>query len=116
MLSSIVIADLKSAVGADGVIVERNQLQTYECDGLAALRTIPAAVVLPRSTAEVQSLVQICARHQIPFVARGAGRNCRQHCCSRTGKYGAGFFGPAIQQSSWTLDQYCRRWHKAEVG
>lgn len=73
MLSSAVIAELKSVVGADGLIVERNQLQTYECDGLAALRTIPAAVVLPRSTAEVQALVQICARHQIPFVARGAG-------------------------------------------
>lgn len=73
MLSSAVIAELKSVVGADGLIVERNQLQTYECDGLAALRTIPAAVVLPGSTAEVQALVQICARHQIPFVARGAG-------------------------------------------
>ncbi|MEO8737990.1 MAG: FAD-linked oxidase C-terminal domain-containing protein [Edaphobacter sp.] len=73
MLSSAIVADLKSAVGADGVIVERNQLQTYECDGLAALRTIPAAVVLPRSTSEVQAIVQICARHRIPFVARGAG-------------------------------------------
>jgi len=73
MLSSAVIAELKSIVGADGVILERNQLQTYECDGLAALRTIPAAVVLPRSTAEVQALIQICAQHQIPFVARGAG-------------------------------------------
>jgi glycolate oxidase len=73
MLSSAIVADLKSAVGADGVIVERNQLQTYECDGLAALRTIPAAVVLPRSTSEVQAIVQICARHHIPFVARGAG-------------------------------------------
>lgn len=73
MLSSAVIAELTSVVGADGLIVERNQLQTYECDGLAALRTIPAAVVLPRSTADVQALVKICARHQIPFVARGAG-------------------------------------------
>src|SRR6185437_2880441 len=73
MLSSAILADFKSAVGADGVIVEHNQLQTYECDGLAALRTIPTAVVLPRSTAEVQSIVRICAQHQIPFVARGAG-------------------------------------------
>lgn len=73
MLSSTIVADLKSAVGVDGVIIERNQLQTYECDGLAALRTIPAAVVLPRSAAEVQAIVQVCAQHQIPFVARGAG-------------------------------------------
>jgi glycolate oxidase len=73
MLSPSILAELISAVGADGVIVEQNQLQTYECDGLAALRTIPAAVVLPRSTAEVQAIVKICAHHQIPFVARGAG-------------------------------------------
>jgi glycolate oxidase len=73
MLSSTILAELISAVGADGVIVEHNQLQTYECDGLSALRTIPAAVVLPRSTAEVQAVVKICAQYQIPFVARGAG-------------------------------------------
>ncbi|MBN9616165.1 MAG: FAD-binding oxidoreductase [Acidobacteriales bacterium 59-55] len=73
MLSSVILAELTSAVGADGIIVGQNQLHTYECDGLAALRTIPAAVVLPRSTAEVQTVVKICARHRIPFVARGAG-------------------------------------------
>jgi len=73
MFSSAILAELISAVGADGIIVEKNQLQTYECDGLAALRTIPAAVMLPRSTTEVQAIVKICVRHQIPFVARGAG-------------------------------------------
>jgi glycolate oxidase len=72
-LSNAVLADLEAAVGRDGLIVERNQLQTYECDGLAAYRMLPAAVVLPRSTAQVQAVVRICARHRIPFVARGAG-------------------------------------------
>ena len=72
-LSNALVAELEAAVGFDGLIVERNQLQTYECDGLAAYRTIPAAVVLPRSTAQVQAVVRICARHRIPFVARGAG-------------------------------------------
>ncbi|HZY72995.1 MAG TPA: FAD-linked oxidase C-terminal domain-containing protein [Edaphobacter sp.] len=73
MLSSAILAELTSVVGTDGIIVEQNQLQTYECDGLAALRTTPAAVLLPRAKAEVQAIVKICARHQIPFVARGAG-------------------------------------------
>ena len=73
MLSAAVLGELRDAVGADGLIVERNQLQTYECDGLAVLRSLPAAVVLPRSTAEVQAVVGICARHHIPFVGRGAG-------------------------------------------
>jgi len=56
-----------------GLITETAQLQTYECDGLTNFRTIPSAVVLPRSTAQVQAIVRICARHRIPFVARGAG-------------------------------------------
>jgi glycolate oxidase len=72
-LSPAVIEEIKAAVGEGGLIVERNQLQTYECDGLAALRTLPCAVVLPRSTAEVQAVVRVCAKHKIPFVARGAG-------------------------------------------
>ena len=55
------------------MIVDTNQLQTYECDGLTNFRTLPAAVVLPRSTAEVSAIVKICAAHNIPFVARGAG-------------------------------------------
>jgi glycolate dehydrogenase FAD-linked subunit len=73
VLSEAVLADLRAVVGEKGMIVERNQLQTYECDGLTALRTLPAAVVLPRSREEVQSIVRICAQHRIPFVARGAG-------------------------------------------
>ena len=50
MLSAAVLAELRDAVDADGLIIERNQLQTYECDGLAVLRSLPAAVVLPRLT------------------------------------------------------------------
>ena len=73
MLSASVVAALRDAVGGDGLIVERNQLQTYECDGLAVLRSLPAAVVLPRTTAQLQGVVTICAAHGIPFVARGAG-------------------------------------------
>src|SRR6202050_2990761 len=73
MLSAAILAELRDAVGADGLIIDRNQLQTYECDGLAVLRSLPAAVVLPRSTSQVQAVIQVCARHQIPFVGRGAG-------------------------------------------
>jgi glycolate oxidase len=73
MLSAAILAELRDAVGADGLIIERNQLQTYECDALAVLRTLPGAVVLPRSTEQLQKIVGICARHHIPFVGRGAG-------------------------------------------
>ena len=73
MLSAPIVAELRDAVGADGLIIDRNQLQTYECDGLAVLRSLPAAVVLPRSTAQLQTIIRICARNRIPFVGRGAG-------------------------------------------
>jgi glycolate oxidase len=72
-LPATVLAELEVAVGRDGLIVEPSQLQTYECDGLTAIRTVPSAVVLPLSTEQVQAVVRVCAKYEIPFVARGAG-------------------------------------------
>jgi len=56
-----------------GLITAPNQLQTYECDGLTNFRVLPGAVVLPRTTEQVQAIVRICHKHRIPFVARGSG-------------------------------------------
>ena len=68
-----ILEELRAVVGEDGLIAEHDQLRTYECDGLTNLRMMPEAVVLPRSTAEVQGVVRVCARAGVPFVARGAG-------------------------------------------
>ncbi|HVU48008.1 MAG TPA: FAD-linked oxidase C-terminal domain-containing protein [Terracidiphilus sp.] len=73
MLSAAQIAELRAAVGADGLITGESQLQTYECDGLTNFRVLPEAVVLPRTAEQVQAIVRVCARHKIPFVSRGAG-------------------------------------------
>src|SRR5213078_195442 len=54
-------------------IREPEQLRTYECDGLTGHRVVPALVALPRSTAEVQTVIRLCNELGIPFVARGAG-------------------------------------------
>ena len=43
-----VIAELRAAVGDANLIIDRTQLQTYECDGLTNFRALPGAVVLPR--------------------------------------------------------------------
>jgi glycolate oxidase len=67
------IADLERALGAHAVICEPAELRTYECDGLTGHRAVPRAVVLPRTTEEVQAAVRICREHGAPFVARGAG-------------------------------------------
>src|SRR5271168_2887751 len=81
MLTSAILDELRAVLdsGPDGnpkqsgLITAPNQLQTYECDGLTAFRAMPGAVCLPRSTEQVQAIVRICAKHQIPFVARGSG-------------------------------------------
>ncbi len=72
-LSAEILRGLKAIVGEDGLIVERDQLRTYECDGLTAIREMPSAVLLPASKTEVQRIIKLCAHHRIPFVARGAG-------------------------------------------
>ena len=68
-----VIAELGRICGEGSVLREPVQLLTYECDALPHLRQTPAAVVLPRSAAEVQQVVRLCSREGIPFVARGHG-------------------------------------------
>jgi glycolate oxidase len=79
MLDSTILDALRAAVDAEtadrpsGLITAANQLQTYECDGLTNFRTIPSAVVLPRTAEQVQAIIRICAKHRIPFVARGSG-------------------------------------------
>ncbi|GAC1362921.1 MAG: FAD-linked oxidase C-terminal domain-containing protein [Herpetosiphon sp.] len=68
-----VIDELRAIVGSAGVIAERAQLRTYECDGLTNFRTVPDAVVLPTSTEQVAGVLRVCHRERIPFVARGSG-------------------------------------------
>src|SRR6202163_4977646 len=65
--------ELRNILGPDGLISSSEELRTYECDGLTNFRVIPSAVVLVRSTEEVQAVVRICHRERIPFVARGSG-------------------------------------------
>jgi glycolate oxidase len=68
-----IIKQFEAVVGKDGVVQRREELLTYECDGLASYRQRPALVVLPRTTEQVAEAVKICDRNSIPWVARGAG-------------------------------------------
>ncbi|MCU0570722.1 MAG: glycolate oxidase subunit GlcD [Oculatellaceae cyanobacterium Prado106] len=68
-----VIRDFEQVLGKNGVVKRREELLVYECDGLTSYRQRPAVVLLPRTTEQVAALVKICDRHQVPFVARGAG-------------------------------------------
>ena len=68
-----IIKELQRLVGKDGVVKRKDELLTYECDGLASYRQRPALVVLPRTTEQVAAAVKVCYDNDIPWVARGAG-------------------------------------------
>jgi glycolate oxidase len=63
----------ETVVGKNGVVRRKEELLVYECDGLTSYRQRPAVVVLPRTTEEAASIVKICDRQSIPFIARGSG-------------------------------------------
>ena len=68
-----IIKEFEAILGKDGVVRRKEELLTYECDGLASYRKRPAIVVLPRTTEQIAAAVKICDRHSLPWVARGAG-------------------------------------------
>lgn len=68
-----IIKQFEAIVGKKGVVQRREELITYECDGLASYRHRPEVVVLPRTTEQVAEIVKVCDRNSIAFIARGAG-------------------------------------------
>jgi glycolate oxidase len=68
-----ILEEFRAIVDDRGLISSPEELHTYECDGLVNFRVLPRAVLLPTSTGQVQSIVRICHRERIPFVARGSG-------------------------------------------
>nr|WP_245556179.1 FAD-linked oxidase C-terminal domain-containing protein [Actinopolyspora mortivallis] len=66
-------ARLRELLGRESVITDRQRVRTYECDGLASHRTVPAVVVLPENAEQVRAVVATCSAHGVPFVARGSG-------------------------------------------
>ncbi|GGO84858.1 glycolate oxidase subunit GlcD [Marinobacterium nitratireducens] len=55
------------------VISDDETLRPYECDGLSMYCEMPMLVVLPETVEQVQEVLRICHREQVPVVARGAG-------------------------------------------
>ncbi len=68
-----IIAQMTAVVGKKGIIQRREELITYECDGLTSYRQCPALVILPKTTAQVAAAVKICDDNNIAWIARGAG-------------------------------------------
>ncbi|GBL58839.1 glycolate oxidase subunit GlcD [Pseudomonas citronellolis] len=67
------LAELRAALPDLEILHEAEDLRPYECDGLSAYRSTPMLVVLPEHVEQVQTLLRLCHRMQVPVVARGAG-------------------------------------------
>lgn len=69
----VLIARLKRILPGERLITQSEGMRVYESDGLAAYRGLPGVVALPDTTAEVCSILKVCAEMGVPVVARGAG-------------------------------------------
>ena len=67
------IPRLRTICGDEHVVTGRDQLRTYESDGLLHYRVAAGAVVLPGTAEEAAAVVRACYEAGVPFVARGAG-------------------------------------------
>ena len=59
---------LVEIVGKDAVLADERELMVYECDAYILQRNPPTAVVLPRSTQEVEAVVCLCAEMDVPII------------------------------------------------
>ncbi len=68
-----VVQALTGALPADALLWNAEDTTAYECDGLTAYRQRPLVVALPQTESQVQAVLRICHRLNVPVVARGAG-------------------------------------------
>ncbi len=68
-----IITQLREIVGRDAVACDEDELLVYECDAMTTHRSRPLAVVFPRTTEQVASVVKLLYDNRIPFGPRGAG-------------------------------------------
>src|SRR5476649_2605971 len=70
---STVAAELARVLAPESVLVEREALMPYECDGLSAYRATPLVAVIPADEQEVAAVLAVARAAHAPVVARGSG-------------------------------------------
>lgn len=69
-----IVEALTSDLGRESVFTDTDVTGSYAHDMMPlAEHGVPAAVVLPTTVEQVQSVVRICGEHGVPIVPRGAG-------------------------------------------
>jgi FAD/FMN-containing dehydrogenase len=70
-LSPSLIHHFAEFLGADAVLTDEQELRSFVTDWRLRYSGPTDAVLLPRSTAEVARIVQICSEHQISIIPQG---------------------------------------------
>jgi glycolate oxidase len=70
--ATALVGELAAILGADRVRVGAAELRLYRRDA-SNFDGEAAVVCFPKSAAEIQAVVQVCRRHETPYVARGSG-------------------------------------------
>lgn len=68
-----IVDRLRAILPHDAVIDAPAETRAYDCDALTAYRCQPLAAVLPRTTAEVSTILRLCHEEGVPVVPRGSG-------------------------------------------
>src|SRR5258707_4555404 len=66
------IRELKSLLGPENVLSQKEDLLLYEFDG-SVEKGRPEVVVFPHTSEHVSRIVKLAAKYQVPVVGRGAG-------------------------------------------
>ena len=68
-----VLQELAAIVAPQPLLTQPEDMLVYECDGHTLDKAPPDVVVFPTCTRQVVDIVKLANRHDVPFVARGAG-------------------------------------------
>ncbi|MNS45397.1 putative FAD-linked oxidoreductase [compost metagenome] len=79
------VEGLLALLPADAVLHRPEQLLVYDCDAYTIEKAAPLAVVLPRSTEEVASVMRFAHAHGLAVAPRGAGTGLSGGCLAETG-------------------------------
>ena len=73
MSEKTITNELRKHLPDNCILTHAEELRPYECDALSAYQQLPLVVVIPETLEQVQTILQLCARHKVPVVARGSG-------------------------------------------
>src|SRR5260370_37935087 len=78
------IRELKSLLGPENVLSQKEDLLLYEFDG-SVEKGRPEVIVFPHTSEHVSGIVKFAAKYQVPVVGRGAGTGLSGGALARRG-------------------------------